>query len=61
MVAIDPNQEFIKSFEEVDLAFADRFSNIIINGKPVKVVYYTPDVDLLRSVAIKYFRFFCAQ
>ena len=44
---VNPQQEFIKSFEEVDLAFAERFSNIIINGKPVAVTYYTPDVDLL--------------
>lgn len=46
MARLDPSIEYIKSFEEVDLAFADRFRDIIINGKPVNIVYYSPDVDL---------------
>lgn len=46
MTRLDPNVEYIKSFEEVDIAFAKRFSGIMIDGKEVNVVYYSPDVDL---------------
>lgn len=38
--------EFIKSFAEVDKAMYDRLNGFSIEGKPVKLTYYTPDVDL---------------
>jgi hypothetical protein len=39
--------EFIRSFEEVDTAMFDKFSEFTIDGQPVEVTYYTPDVDLV--------------
>lgn len=43
--------EFIKSFEEVDTAMFHLFSNILIKGKKVKLIYYTPDIDLEEAEA----------
>lgn len=38
--------EFIKSFEELDEAMFNRFDGFTIDGNPVELTYYTPDVDL---------------
>lgn len=50
MTNFSPSIEFITSFEEVDVAFANMFRGITVRGKPVKVTYATPDVDLTSSV-----------
>lgn len=43
--------EFIDSFEELDIAMAEAFSGIAIDGKKVRMTYYTPDVDLVKVEA----------
>ena len=52
------NVEFIHTFEEVDEAFAEKFSHIKVDGKPVKVVYATPDVDLFSNVELPAIAFY---
>lgn len=57
--AIDTrNIEFIKSFTEVDEAFALKFSHITVDGKPVKLFYATPDVDLSEHVELPAIAFY---
>ena len=57
--AIDSrNIEFIQSFHEVDEAFAKKFSHITVDGKPVKIFYATPDVDLSEKVELPAIAFY---
>ena len=57
--AIDSrNIEFIQSFHEVDEAFAKKFSHITVDGKPVKLFYATPDVDLFSNVELPAIAFY---
>lgn len=57
--AIDSrNIEFIQSFHEVDEAFAEKFSHITVDGKPVKIFYATPDVDLSEKVELPAIAFY---
>jgi hypothetical protein len=39
--------EYVDNFEEVDTAFYNFISDCVIDGKPVPVHYYTPDLDLV--------------
>lgn len=52
------NVEFIHSFHEVDEAFAKKFSHITVDGKPVKIFYATPDVDLSKKVELPAIAFY---
>lgn len=56
--AIYSNQEFIQSFHEVDEAFAHKFSHIKVDGKPIRIVYATPDVDLFKNVELPAIAFY---
>jgi hypothetical protein len=38
--------EYVDNFEEVDIVMANRFRGLLIDGKEVPVIYYSPDVDL---------------
>lgn len=58
MAHISSNIEFINSFHEVDEAFAKKFSHITVRGKPVKIVYATPDVDLYSNVELPAIAFY---